>query len=112
MVKKKSSPRKISQKVQKIVKGDVVKSVAIASILLNVLFLVSLFVLTATDTFDRRVYVGARSRYCDNHSSIKERAKALGSEKAALQEREIDCIGENFKPFYQEALDKYRAKVD
>lgn len=110
MATKKS--KKISQKVQKIIKGDFLKSIAIASVLLNVLFLVSIFVLTATDTFDRRVYTGARNRYCQNSASVESRAKELGSEKAALQEREIDCIGSKFQPFYKEALDKYRAEVN
>jgi hypothetical protein len=112
MAQKKSTSKKVSQKVQKIIKGDVIKSVAIASVLLNVLFLVSIFVLGATDTFDRRVYVGARTRYCENHNSVKARAKVLGSEKAALSEREIDCVGEKFQPFYKEALDKYKAEVN
>lgn len=107
-----ATKKKSSKKVQKIIKGDIVKSVAIASVLLNILFLVSILVLTATDTFDRRVYVGARTRYCQNEKSIQERAEELGSETQALQEWQVDCVGEEFAPFYKEALDKYQAHLN
>lgn len=112
MATNKKSQKKLSKKVQKIVKGDVTKSVAIASVLLNILFLVSIFVITATDAFDRRVYVSSKARYCQNQASIQERAAVLGSESAALQEREVDCIGSTFKPFYKEALEKYKAQMN
>lgn len=111
MATKKKNSRSLSKKAQLIVKNDVVKSVAIASVLLNILFLVSIFVITSTDTFNRKVYVAARERYCNNSAAVKERATELGDETIALQERDVDCIGTNFKPFYQEAIDKFRAKV-
>lgn len=112
MATKKKTSKKVSAKIQKIVKGDVVKSVAIASVLLNILFLATLLVLTATDTFDRQVYVGARTRYCQNQSSVSDRTAVLGSEAAAQQEKQVDCIGEDFAPYYKEALDKYQAQVN
>lgn len=112
MANSKKSLIKLPKKVQKIIKGDVVKSVAIASVLLNVLFIATIFVFTATDSFDRSVYVGARTRYCQNQASINDRTAELGSEVEALREREVDCIGAGFKPFYQEALDKYQAELN
>ncbi len=100
----------LTQKARKIVRGDITRSIAITSLLLNVLFLVSIFVVTSTDTFDRRVYTSARERYCANKEATEERAKELGDGSAAIREREIDCVGPNFKPFYKEAVDKYRAQ--
>ena len=101
----------LTQKARKIMRGDVTRSVAITSILLNVLFLISIFVITSTDTFDRRVYISARDRYCANNVATEERAQELGDSSAAVRERQIDCIGPDFRPFYKEAVDKYRAQT-
>lgn len=109
MTTKKKPTKKISQKVRNIVQTDVFKSIGIASVLLNILFLVTIVVLTSTSTFDRKLYTAAREQYCNNKASVQHRAEELGSEQVALQERQIDCIGEAFAPFYKEALDKYRA---
>lgn len=108
---KKTPSKKFTQKVHKIVQSDIFKSIAVASVLLNLLFFISIFVLTSTDTFDRRLYIGAKDRYCRNASGARERAKELGSEEAALQELQVDCIGKNFRPFYNEALEKFDAQI-
>lgn len=110
MVKAKKSSKKITQKVQAIVQADVFKSIAIASVLLNILFLVTIVVLTSTSTFDRKLYTAARERYCNNTESIKHRAEELGSKQAAKEERQIDCLDDTFSPFFQEAVEKYRAQ--
>lgn len=107
--KKKSSGKKLSQKVQKIVQTDMFRSVAIASVLLNILFFVTIIVFTSTNTFDRQLYLSAQERYCNNIDGVKDRAKQLGSNEAAEEEWQVDCIGKQFKPFYKEAIDKYRA---
>lgn len=82
------------------------------SVLLNILFFVTILVLTSTDTFDRGLYQASRDRYCENIKGVRERAKELGSEKAAVEEWQVDCIGKDFKPFYKEALDKYQAQLN
>lgn len=109
--KKKNSTKGLSQKVRKMVMGDIVKSIAIASVLLNVLFLVSVLVLTSTNVFDRDVYGAARERYCTNPHAFEKRADELGDSASALKERQVDCIGDGFRPFYNEALEKYEATV-
>ncbi|MFO0971656.1 MAG: hypothetical protein U0520_04920 [Candidatus Saccharimonadales bacterium] len=111
MATKKKNPMALTQKARKIMKGDIARSVAVTSILLNLLFLVSIFVITSTDTFDRRVYTSARDRYCANKDATKERAKELGDKNAAVREKQIDCIDTDFQPFYKEAVDKYRAQT-
>lgn len=91
-------------------KEDMFKSIAIASILLNVLFLVSVFVLANASTFDHQVYSASKERYCQNTDGYKQRAEELGSEKAAQEELQINCVGKQFEPFYNEAVQKYRAQ--
>lgn len=98
------------RRVHSIVHADVFKSVAIASLLLNVLFLVSVFVFTSTDTFDRRFYNMSREKYCKNYEGVIERAKELNDEQKALDEWRITCVSSEFKPFYQEAVEKFRAR--
>ena len=107
---KKSQNKKLKQKVLKMVQSDIFKSVAIASVLLNILFFVSLVVVTSTSTFDRELFLSAQERYCNNVEGVRDRAEELGSEQAAVDEWQIDCVGKDFKPFYQEAVDKYRAE--
>jgi hypothetical protein len=109
MATSKKLSKSFRKKVQKIVEGDTLKSIAVASVLLNILFLVSIFVLTSTDTFDRRFYNAARNHYCKNVSGIKARAKELGDEKKAIREWEITCVNSNFRPYYDEAVEKFDA---
>lgn len=110
--KKKTNSKKISQKVREIVQADVFKSIAVASVLLNILFLVTIVVLTSSSTFDHKLYSSARERYCSNKEGFKNRANELGNEKVAARERQIDCIGKDFQPFYKEALDKFQAQTN
>lgn len=111
MVKNKKSPSKsLKKKITNMTKEDMFKSIAIASVLLNVLFLVSIFVLTNASTFDYRVYSASKERYCQNTDGLKQRSEELGSDKAAQEELQINCVGKQFEPFYNEAVQKYRAQ--
>ncbi len=47
-------------------------------------------------------------RYCENTKSLNERIEKLGRKKA-VEDWHIACISEDFKPFYKEAIDKFRA---
>lgn len=111
MVKKASTKKRFSQKVQNMTKKDIVTSVAVASVLLNILFLVTVLVLTNTDTFSRGVYTSAREQYCKNTAGLKDRAEKIGSTELAVEERNIDCISKDFLPYYNEAVEKYRAQT-
>lgn len=110
MVKKKKVSKSVSAKVKKATKSDLFTSVAIASVLLNILFLVSVLVLTSTNSFDRKFYQTSRAKYCENLQAVEDRAVELGDDKAAIEEWQTDCIGKDFKPFYDEAVEKYRAQ--
>lgn len=106
----KKSGKSFSQKVNKIVKSDVFTSVAILSILLNVLLLAGVFVLTSNDTYDRELYENVKSKYCQNIDGLVQRSEELGSSKAALKEWKVTCVSNEFAPFYQEALKKFEAQ--
>lgn len=108
--KKKTSKKSFRKNVMKLMESDIFHSIAIASVLLNILFLVSIFVLTSTDTFDRKFYTSARDRYCANIEGISQRANELGSEDVAIKEWQITCLSPEFKPFYNEALEKFDAQ--
>ena len=47
---------------------------------------------------------------CFSSESFKNRAQELGDKKVAVRERQVDCIGKDFRPFYNEALEKYNAQ--
>lgn len=110
MAKAKKPSKNFMKKVHHVVESDIFKSVAIASVLLNVLFLVSVVVLTSTSTFDRAFFKSARNRYCQNIQGVQDRAKELGDDKKAVQEWQIDCIGKGFQPYYNEAIQKFEAQ--
>ena len=107
---KKTPTKKFTQRVHKVVQSDIFKSVAVASVLLNVLFFVTIVVLTSTDSFDRNFYTASKNRYCQNITGVRERAKELGSEAAAINELQVDCVGPKFQPFYNEAIEKFKAQ--
>jgi hypothetical protein len=109
MATSKKPSKSFRKKVMKIVEGDTLKSIAVTSVLLNILFLVCIFVVTSTNTFDRRFYNAARNQYCKNISGIKARAKELGDEKKALREWEITCVSSEFRPYFDEAVEKFDA---
>jgi hypothetical protein len=110
MATTKKTSKKVAQKVRAIVQADVFKSIATASVLLNILFLVTVVVLTSSSTFDHKLYTSARERYCNNAGALKSRAHDLGDANAAATEWQINCISKNFEPFYNEAIEKFEAQ--
>jgi len=109
MAKSNKSSKRFSKKVQKIVKSDIFTSVAITSILLNILLLAVVFVLTATDTYDRNLYISVRDRYCKNIDAVVERSNELGDSDAAVREWKVTCVSDEFAPYYKEAVKKFNA---
>lgn len=107
---KSSSKRGFTQRVHELTKRDIFTSIAVVSVLLNVLFLATVLVLTNSDTFSRELYSAAREQYCQNINALEKRAEVIGSTDLAVEERNIDCIGDTFLPFYNEAIEKYRAQ--
>lgn len=110
MATKKKSSSGFKNKVMKVVESDLFTALAITSVALNILFLASVFVLTSTDTFDRKFYESSRSRYCNNVDGVRQRASELNSEKEAVKEWQVTCVSEEFSPFYEEAIDKFNAQ--
>lgn len=107
---KNTSGKRFSNKVHKIVKSDLFTSIAIASVMLNVLFFAGIFVLTSTDAFDRKVYTSVLNKYCRNIDGVVDRAEELGSEELALKEWKVTCVSDDFTPYYKEAVEKFEAQ--
>ena len=107
---KKRPTKGFKNRVMQVVESDVFTAIAISSVVLNILFFASIYVLTSTDTFDRKFYESARTRYCQNVDGVVNRANELGSEKKAVKEWQVVCLSKEFKPFYKEALDKFNAQ--
>lgn len=108
MVKKKTNKR-FTQKVHKVVKSDLFTSVAIASLLLNIFFVVGLVVLTNPDTYNREVYENVRARYCKNIDGLVDDAEETGNGAQVLAQWKITCVSKEFLPYYKEALKKFNA---
>jgi hypothetical protein len=107
---KSSTKKGFTNRVHDLTKKDIIASIALVSVLCNVLFLATILVMTNSATFSRGVYTTARDKYCNNISALEQRAEAIGDPSIALEERNIDCISEDFLPFYQEAVEKYHVQ--
>lgn len=108
--KKKKPSKRFLHKVHELTEKDLFKSIAIVSILLNILFFASFVVITSTSTFNRTIYTSVKKQYCKNIDGVKERAQQLGSEKAAINEWRVTCVSEDFAPYYKEAIEKFKAQ--
>lgn len=102
-------PRK--NKVRKLTKENVFTSVAIASIVCNLLLLSIIFVVSRPDTVDYSLYNGIRNHYCNNSNSygnmLKAASKSGESSQMAREKFEIACNSGNFAPYYQQAVSAY-----
>lgn len=110
--KSKKPAKRFLTKVHALTEKDIFKSIAITSILFNVLFLAVFLVVTNTSSFDRNIYSAVRSEYCKNIDAVKKRAEKLGDEKAALVEWHVTCISDEFAKYHEEAVTKFKANIE
>lgn len=110
MATKKKVSKSFLNRVHALTQKDVSHSFIIASLLFNVLFFAGVFVVTSTDTFDAGMLNLVNRRFCQNTKSLNERIEQLGEEKA-IEDWHIACISKEFKPYYKEAVSKFRAST-
>lgn len=109
MAKKKSNKRFL-KRVHDLTQKDISRSIIIASLLFNVLFFAAIFVITSTDAFDNRLLSMANRRYCQNAKELNQRIEKVGKEKA-VEDWHVVCVSDEFRPYYKEAIDKFRANI-
>lgn len=112
MAQKKSNSSKngrFLRKVHKLTETDIFTSIAVVSILLNVLFFITVIVLTSTNAFDQNVFNFVKSQYCSNITAVEQRAVEFGNELDAIREWEVNCVTGEFQPYFDEAVEKYDA---
>jgi hypothetical protein len=104
-----TKPRKA--KVRKLTKDNIFTSVAIASIVCNILLLCIVYVATRPDTVDYALYNGIRSHFCSNknaYNNLLKTADKNGESRQTAQEKyELACNSGNFAPYYQQAVSSY-----
>lgn len=114
MATKKTSKKpnkRFLKKVHELTERDIFRSVALASIGLNIFAIAAFLVLTNTNSFDRSLYTSVRDKYCNNIDEVRNRAEKLGDEQAALLEWKVTCVSEDYKPFYRESIKKFEATL-
>lgn len=112
---KKKSAFKLGKRAQKIVKKDLIHSLAIASVVLNILFLVGWAVIT-NGSSDQEFFETARTRLCvdnyqDNLNRVISDAENEDAAKLAALELSIQCVDEDFQPFYENAISSYTQNI-
>lgn len=106
--KSKKANKRFLNKVHTLTERDIFKSIAVASILFNILFFTALFVLISSNSFDRSLYTSVKNRYCNNIKEVENRAEKLGNDQAALMEWHVSCLSADFEPYHSEAVDKFK----
>ena len=111
----KKNSLKLGKRATKLLKRDLIHSVAMASILLNILFLVGWAVITYGDA-DQEAYDLARNRLCvDNYKENLNQAILEASTedagKIAAIEFMVQCVSDDFKPYYENAIETYTQTI-
>lgn len=111
MAAKKKSSFKLGKRAAKLVRQDLLHSVAIASVVLNILFLVGWAVIINGGS-DRELYDTARERLCvenydENIARVINEAEDDAAATTAVTEFTIECVGDDFEPYYESAINTY-----
>jgi len=101
--------KKLTKKVKAVIKSDVIGSVVLVSVLINVFFFTGVVLFSATNQLDASLYNAAvtnlcSSNYADNLSVELDEAKNPDAAKAKF---EIMCRSGEFSRYYENAVEAY-----
>ena len=105
----KFNQKKLTKKAKGIIKSDVMGSVALVSVLLNVFFMAGVVLFSATNELDASVYEAAVSNLCDhnyNDNLMREMDEASDPTRARVN-FEIVCRSGSFTRYYENAVEAY-----
>jgi hypothetical protein len=103
--------KKLTKKVKMMVKGDVMGSLAMASILLNVFFLSGILLFAATNQLDASLYNASVKNLCvDNYEQNLSKQLSENQDKDPETTKamfEVVCVKGEFETYYKNAVDAY-----
>lgn len=101
--------KKLTKKVQKIIKSDIFASVALVSILFNIILFSAVLLYQSTNAIDLSVYNASydklcKDRYDDNLIDQIEESSDPAYAKALF---EVKCESGDFQRYYDNAVESY-----
>ncbi len=104
-----ASKKKITKKIKDLIQYDVLMSVAITSLMLNIFFFSGVVLFNGTNTIDESAFRASYSNLCDKNyvENLKERMEDAKSPELAKIQFEVDCLEGDFGRYYQNAVEAY-----
>lgn len=105
--------KKLTKKVKAAMRSDVIASVALVSVLLNVFFFSGVIIFSASNQLDASLYEAATTNLCnenyaDNLMDEMELAIEDGRDPAVAKANfEVVCRSGEFEPYYDNAVEAY-----
>ncbi len=101
--------KKLTKKIKNLIKYDLLMSIAMASILLNIFFLVGVLLFNTTSKLDERIFKAAYSNLCDKNyiTNLDQRMDDATDPDAAKIQFEADCLRGGFDRYYQNAIEAF-----
>jgi hypothetical protein len=105
--------KKLTKKVKAIIKSDVIGSVALVSVLLNVFFFSGVVLFNATNELDVSVYEASVRNLCnDNYdSNLQDEMERASDPARAKANFEIVCRSGEFSRYFENAVEAYKAST-
>ena len=101
--------KKLTKKAKLMLRWDILASVALVSVLLNVFFFSGVVLYSSTNQLDASLYEAAEQNLClDNYTeNLEDALRDADDPQAARAKFEIQCRSGQFEAYYQNAVDSY-----
>ena len=105
----KFNKKKLTKKVKAVMNQDIIVSVAMVSIMINIFFFSGILLFTSTSRLDASLYEASRDNLCvENYVSNLERELEASSDPATTQALfEVMCQSGEFERYYSNAVEAY-----
>ncbi len=105
----KFNKKKLTKKIKSYIRADVLGSVAMVSILMNVFFFSGVVLFNATNELDVSLYEAAEKNLCvDNYQeNLSEELQAAQDQDEARANFEVECQTGEFTRYFENAVELY-----
>ncbi len=104
-----SKSKKLSKKVEKIIRSDIFAAIAIASLFLNLFLLTGFVLFNSTNRLDEAVYEEAYTNLCRDNYNVNLQERMENSADPQLEKIRFDvyCRTGAFTEYFSEASNQY-----
>lgn len=101
--------KKLTKKVKSVIKSDLIGSIALVSVLINVFFFSGIVLFNATNQLDVSLYNASVKNLCIDHGEENLAAEMAAADNAGLAKAnfEVECRTGEFERYYDNAVEAY-----